>query len=50
MPPFAGNAGDVEAVVQLLRWDGVGAPATWPDSTDPVIERQISTWLEEAPP
>ena len=27
MPPFAGNAEDVEALVQLLRWEAAGAPA-----------------------
>ena len=28
MPPFAGNADDVEALVQLLRWTAAGAPAS----------------------
>src|SRR5262245_52178370 len=30
MPPFAGNAEDVEALVQLLRWERDGAPAQLP--------------------
>jgi len=48
MPPFAGNAEDVEALVQLLRWDRAGAPASWPESHDPHVLAQIATWLEEA--
>ena len=35
MPPFAGNAQDVEAIVQLLRWELADTPATWPTSADP---------------
>jgi hypothetical protein len=50
MPPFAGNAGDVEAVVQLLRWEASGAPASWPAGDDPATLAQIHTWLDEAPP
>ena len=45
MPPFAGNADDVEALVQLLRWERAGAPATWPETQAPP---QIATWLDEA--
>jgi cytochrome bd ubiquinol oxidase subunit I len=48
MPPFAGNAEDVEAVVQLLRWERAGAPAAWPDHADPVVLAQIARWLDEA--
>jgi cytochrome bd-type quinol oxidase subunit 1 len=48
MPPFAGNAEDVEAVVQLLRWDHAGRPATWPTSSDADTLAQIGRWLEEA--
>jgi hypothetical protein len=45
MPPFAGNADDVEALVQYLRWETKGAPATWPTSTTPP---EIGMWLDEA--
>jgi cytochrome d ubiquinol oxidase subunit I len=45
MPPFAGNADDVEALVQLIRWETAGAPATWPLG---VTAPQIATWLDEA--
>jgi cytochrome bd ubiquinol oxidase subunit I len=33
MPPFAGNAEDVEAIVQLIKWERDGAPSTWPAKT-----------------
>ena len=49
MPPFAGTADDVEAVVQLLRWERAGAPRTW---TVPPLEAttraQLQAWLDEA--
>ena len=45
MPPFAGNADDVEALVQLLRWERADAPAAWPQTQAPP---QIATWLDEA--
>lgn len=45
MPPFAGNAEDVEALVQLLRWETAKAPATWPTTIAPP---EISSWLTEA--
>jgi cytochrome bd-type quinol oxidase subunit 1 len=60
MPPFAGNAADVEAVVQLLAWEREGAPKQWPALApvpigaaagataegDPLPE--IQRWLDEA--
>jgi hypothetical protein len=45
MPPFAGNADDVEAVVQLLRWEAAGAAPAWPETTTPP---EIARWLDEA--
>jgi len=48
MPPFAGTAADVEALVQLLRWEAYDAPPTWPVSDDPATLAQIATWLDEA--
>ena len=47
MPPFAGNADDVEAIVQLLRWEIAGAPAAWATTATPP---EVARWLEEAPP
>jgi hypothetical protein len=51
MPPFAGNAEDVEALVQLLRWERDGASATsraLVETADPETLEQIKTWLDEA--
>jgi cytochrome bd-type quinol oxidase subunit 1 len=45
MPPFAGNADDVEALVQLVRWEAAGAPATWSETATPP---EIARWLAEA--
>ena len=50
MPPFAGPPVEVEAVVQLIRWEHAGAPATWPVSDDPAVLAQIGRWLDEAGP
>lgn len=47
MPPFAGNAEDVEALVQLLRWEIAGAPPAWAASADPRTLAEIATWLDE---
>jgi cytochrome bd ubiquinol oxidase subunit I len=44
MPPFAGTADDVEAVVQLIRWEIAGTPQAWTVSeTSP----EIQAWLDE---
>jgi cytochrome bd-type quinol oxidase subunit 1 len=48
MPPFAGNAEDVEALVQLLRWEIAERPAHWPESRDPATLAEIDQWLREA--
>lgn len=48
MPPFAGNAEDVESVVQLLTWTVAHRPARWPESNDPQTLATISQWLDEA--
>lgn len=45
MPPFAGSADDVEALVQLLRWERDGAPASWTMTAAPP---EIARWLDEA--
>jgi len=45
MPPFAGNADDVEALVQLVRWETHGAPASW---TETPTSPDIARWLDEA--
>jgi cytochrome c1 len=48
MPPFAGNAEEVEALVQFLRWESQGRPADWQPTADPDVIAQIDTWLAEA--
>ena len=48
MPPFAGNAEDVEALVQYLRWETAEAEAWSPTSADAKTLAQIKTWLDEA--
>jgi cytochrome d ubiquinol oxidase subunit I len=50
MPPFAGNAEDVEALVQLLRWEHRGrtsAPASLARASSETLA-QIARWLDEA--
>jgi mono/diheme cytochrome c family protein len=47
MPPFAGTAGDVEAIVQLLSWRKAGMPRTWNRSEDPAILARIKDWLDQ---
>jgi hypothetical protein len=48
MPPFAGNAEELEALVQYLAWETVERPAEWPESRDPATISSIARWLDEA--
>jgi mono/diheme cytochrome c family protein len=49
MPPFAGNALDVEALVQLLRWERDDRPAMFAQApASPGTLAQIARWLDEA--
>jgi hypothetical protein len=50
MPPFAGDAADVEALVQLVRWELAGAPATWQVDAGSAHAADVARWLDEAPP
>jgi len=45
MPPFAGPATDVEALVQLLGWMHAGQPPAWPMSDQSDVLEQIDRWL-----
>ena len=47
MPPFAGTAGELEALVQLLSWRRAGMPRDWPASDDPATLAKIQVWLDE---
>jgi cytochrome bd-type quinol oxidase subunit 1/mono/diheme cytochrome c family protein len=48
MPPFAGNAEEVESVVQLIEWLHEGRPAEWKTSDDAEAIARIAAWLQEA--
>ena len=48
MPPFAGNAEDVEALVQLLRWEHGARAASFAPTSSPETLAQIARWLDEA--
>jgi mono/diheme cytochrome c family protein len=47
MPPFAGSAGELEALVQLLTWRRAEMPRDWPASHDPATLKKIQGWLDE---
>jgi len=48
MPPYSGNAEELEALVQLLEWQVAGRPQRWPVSDDPAVLAEIGRWIEEA--
>ena len=48
MPPFAGSATDLEALVQLLLWVNSGRPVEWTVLRDEQALERIRVWLEEA--
>lgn len=50
MPPFAGTAEELEALVQLVRWEHAKRPPNFPESHDPKVLAEIERWLEEAGP
>ena len=53
MPPFAGTARELEALVQLLGWEEAGADASelrWPEVEDPEVLARIQGWLDLAGP
>jgi mono/diheme cytochrome c family protein len=45
MPPFAGTAEELEALVQFVDWNVAGRPQVWIVSVDPSVFRQIDAWL-----
>jgi len=47
MPPFAGSAPEVEAVVQMIGWISAGRPRDLPDSSDLATIKRIQEWLDE---
>lgn len=48
MPPFAGNAAELEALVQSIAWHNAGKPPDWPESNNPLVLESINQWLTEA--
>jgi cytochrome bd ubiquinol oxidase subunit I len=48
MPPFAGTAAELEALVQLLEWNINGRPETWSESSSAETLSEIQGWLDEA--
>ena len=52
MPPFAGTAEELEAVVQLINWQAAGRPADWLDSRTlddyDAHLAEIEAWFDEA--
>jgi len=48
MPPFAGNARELEALVQRLAWLAAGEPAAWPESDLAALRPRLEAWLAEA--
>ena len=48
MPPFAGTAAELEALVQYLSWVHADRPNAWTPNTTPAILTQVQTWLDDA--
>lgn len=48
MPPFAGNAAELEALVQWLEWEYAGRPERWEVTDDPATLERIAQALIEA--
>jgi len=48
MPPFAGTATELEALVQFIKWNSSGSPEAWNTSVDPETLSQIRRWIDEA--
>lgn len=48
MPPFAGTAEDVEALVQFVEWTAAERPDEWDEPVDPETIGRINRWLQQA--
>ena len=48
MPPFAGDATELEALVQWLEWESAGKPERWDATSDPAILARLAQALAEA--
>lgn len=47
MPPFAGTAKEVEAIVQFIQWNLAGRPEEWERKFEPAVIREIEKHLDE---
>ncbi|MFG0332775.1 MAG: cytochrome ubiquinol oxidase subunit I [Maioricimonas sp. JB049] len=47
MPPFAGTAKELEALVQWIRWNNEFRPDEWPVTDDPEVLLRIQKWMDE---
>jgi mono/diheme cytochrome c family protein len=48
MPPFAGTAAELEALVQFINWSNAGREMRWRTSDQPETLARIQEWLDEA--
>ncbi len=48
MPPFAGTATELEALVQFILWSSAERPKIWNADLDSALVEQIQVWLDEA--
>ncbi|MEM6798562.1 MAG: cytochrome c [Planctomycetota bacterium] len=48
MPPFAGTAAELEALVQWVEWRREAMPESWDESASPETIEQIQAFLDEA--
>lgn len=48
MPPFAGNAEELDALVQFLDWQDAGRPKDWESTQNPEVIAEIQGWLDDA--
>lgn len=48
MPPFAGTAAELEALIQYLDWERQGRPRAWEIAVTPEGLARIQAWLDEA--
>ena len=48
MPPFAGTAAELEALVQFILWSSAGEPTRWKFTDDLAVLEQIDRWMQEA--
>jgi mono/diheme cytochrome c family protein len=48
MPPFAGTAEELEALIQLITWQHDGQPADWQTSADPAVLQRLQEYLTSA--